>query len=524
MSEAAIELPAIPERSEGPKVPSEAEGRAIAVSTLWQVGSQVMMAALSIITTKFVAMGLSKEFAGFYNTAYGYLQLFGILADFGLYAVAVREVSRAPAHGAVHGHNRENVLGALIVLRLLILAVSLGSALLVAWLTPHWRGTPLPLGITVAAFVPALTLAAGIVRTVFQVEHRMQYVFIAEVTQRVITVALTGLFLAAGVRESGDERVYLAFLVIGGLGALELLITSLAFARKFFRLRPRWDTALLKHLFLQAAPYGLAFLCTALYRQFDITLIARLRPYDFELQNAYYGFVQRMLDMAYLLPTFLLNSALPALAHRDGRGEDTRSLLGKVLLAILLLSSVNFLFAFLWPRPLVALLVTKTYLSTAAHPGSDTALHLLAASMFWNGIVVYGFYVLLTRHRWKPLVSTLALGVVLSLFLNINLIPSLGFVGAAITSIVVHTVLALLLLPQALRTMPVRLTLDAIGRWLLFSLFLAIALFLLHPFATAPLRTILLSGIVGLWMAGLLWGLGLAQDLFPSLASRKSRK
>ncbi len=59
------------------------------------MGSQIVMAALSILTTKFVAIGLSQELAGHYNTAYGYLQLFGILADFGLYAVAVREVSQA---------------------------------------------------------------------------------------------------------------------------------------------------------------------------------------------------------------------------------------------------------------------------------------------------------------------------------------------------------------------------------------------------------------------------------------------
>jgi len=67
----------------------------IASSTLWQVASQVTMAALSVITVKLVATGLTKELAGEYNTAYGFLQIFGILADYGLYAVAVPEVSKA---------------------------------------------------------------------------------------------------------------------------------------------------------------------------------------------------------------------------------------------------------------------------------------------------------------------------------------------------------------------------------------------------------------------------------------------
>src|SRR3989338_3858323 len=140
--------------------------RTIATSPLWQLASQVTMAALSILTVKFVAMGLSKELAGNYNSAYGYLQLFGILADFGLYAVAVREVSKAT--------QREEVLGALIVIRFCILFISLLLALSVIWLLPMWRGTPLPLGVTIAALVPFFTLLAGIVRTVFQVHYKMQ--------------------------------------------------------------------------------------------------------------------------------------------------------------------------------------------------------------------------------------------------------------------------------------------------------------------------------------------------------------
>ena len=94
--------------------------RKIATSTLWQFGSQVTMAALSVVTVKLVAVGLSIELAGQYNTAYGYLQIFGILADFGLYAVSVREVARA--------EDKAKVIGNLFTLRAIILALSLGSA------------------------------------------------------------------------------------------------------------------------------------------------------------------------------------------------------------------------------------------------------------------------------------------------------------------------------------------------------------------------------------------------------------
>ena len=465
--------------------------RAIAKSTLWQLGSQVAMAALSILTVKFVAVGLSKELAGNYNSAYGYLQLFGILADFGLYAVAVREVSKTD--------QREEVLGALIVIRSIILVISLILALSIIWLLPMWKGTPLPLGVTIAALVPFFTLLAGIVRTVFQVNYKMHYVFIAEVTQRIITASLIGLFIVMGIRGSTDLHVYHLFLFIGGIGAFVLFFISMICGNRIMRIRPNFDVVILKRLLKAAAPFGLAFFCMALYRQFDVTMIALLRP-DFELQNAYYGFVVRMTDMGFLIPTFLLNSTLPVLSERDARGEDTRSLLGKTFVTLLIFGSISFLFAFLWARPLVQLLTTDAYLSTAMRPGSDTALKLLSIPLLLNAIVLYSFYVLLTKHRWQQLVCSLLVAAILAISLNLFLIPQFGFVGAATTSIVTHSVLAIILLPQGLRAMPMLISRSLLLRWFIFSILLGSGLWLFVPLLKNEFITLIGLIAMTVWM------------------------
>lgn len=483
--------------------PAGGQTRAIASSTLWQFASQIVMAGLSIITVKFVAIGLTKELAGTYNSAYGYLQIFGILADFGLYAVAVREVSRA--------RDKDHVLGALIVLRVLILALSLGSAVVIAWLVPMWRGDALPLAVGIAAFVPGFTLLAGVIRTVFQVHYRMQYVFIAEVTQRVITVSLIGSFIFMGVRQTSDVRVCFAFLGIGGFGALVLLVLSLAFSRDIACVRPCWDPVLLRSLLRKAAPYGIAFLCVALYRQFDVALIALLRQ-DYELQNAYYGFVQRMMDMAYLLPTFLLNSTLPMLSERDAQGEDTRALLGKTLLIVLIIGIISLLFAALWSRPLTDLLTTEAYLSQGGRAGSDTALLILSVPMFCNGLILFGFYSMLTKHAWKPLVASMCCGVVLALGMNVVLIPQWGFIGAATTSVVVHVVLACLLLPQALRRLPARFPLRYWLQLGLFTLLLGVMLAALRPMLSDGLATALALVGMGVVLVALLQITGLRRS------------
>lgn len=476
----------------------------IASSTLWQIASQIVMAALSIVTVKFVAIGLSKELAGNYNSAYSFLQIFGILADFGLYAVAVREVSRS--------NEKERVMGALIILRSIILCLSLATALGIVWIVPAWQGTPLPIGVTIASLVPFFTLLAGIQRTVFQVTYNMHFVFIAEVLQRVLTVLLIGGIVLTGTRNAESLLVYHTILAAGGLGALLLFLLSTLYARRLMKIRLEWNHDLLLSLFKQAAPYGLAFLCTALYRQIDITLIALLRP-DYDLQNAYYGFALRATEMAYLIPTFLLNSTLPIISERDANGEDTRDFIGKTLFIILLIGSTAALFAALWARPIMQLLTTETYLSHASQFGSDTALMLLSMPMFLNGIVLFCFYSMLTKHAWKPLTITLGLGAVLSMGLNAFLIPWYGFVGSCFASIITHIFLACTLFPQAIRILPLRFSRTQLYQWLRYSFLLGIGLFLFYPYLTKEWITVVGLCSAGLWIGAIASGTGITKTL-----------
>ncbi len=473
-------------------------GRQILTSTLWQLVSQATMAALSVITVKCVAVGLSVELAGYYNSAYGFLQLFGILADFGLYAVSIREVSRAKDKG--------RVLGGLLVLRIGILLLSIGSAVVLAWLLPAWRGTPLPLAITIAAFVPSLTLIAGVLRAVFQVHHKMQFVFIAEVSQRVLTVCLLGGALLLGVRQSNDVQLLLLFLGFGSLGALLLFALSLLFSLRIERITPVFDGALLNTLLSQALPYGAAFLFTALYRQTDVTLIALLRP-DFAFQNAAYGFVQRVMDMAYLFPTFLLNSTLPHLKPDDRDGAKT--LLPRTLIGTLLLCGGCALVSWFWARPLMQLLTTDAYLTHPGQPGSDAALQLLAISMGANGLIVFSFYVLLAVHAWRPLVSLLAAGAALSLTMNMSLIPDLGFMGAATTSACVHVLMATALFLMAMRAFPFPLPWNGLLRWMLWMGGIAVFLAAAAPLLVSAFPTLIGLLILVVCALGLAWLLGL---------------
>lgn len=473
--------------------------REIAVATVWQIASQCVMAALSVLTVKFVAVGLSRELVGAYHSAYGYLQLFGIVADFGLYAVAVRDMGRAEMAG--------RVLGTFLRIRLIAITLVIGGAVVLAWCMPQWDGTPLPIGVTIAALVPAFTLLAGVFRAAFQVRYRMHLVFIAEVGQRVVTVVLIGMLLFLGVRESTRFLDYELFLMFGGVGALFLLLFSFFHARRLFLSTKHFHHLPVGHFLRAALPYGIAYFCIALYRQFDVTLIALLRP-DFQLQNAHYGFAVRLAEMAYLVPTFLLNAALP----RFGGAHADRQLLPRVFLALLVFGTVVALVAGAWATPIMRLLTSEAYLGVEGAPGADSALMLLALPMFFNSLILFCFYVLLASHAWRPLLRILSLGALFSLVGNYLLIPRYGFAGAGVVSIGTHAILSALLLSYIhgrWRTLPWA----SFFRWMVFTIILALFLLFARPLLITPLHSLAWLLVCGAVIAALLELLGIRKAI-----------
>jgi O-antigen/teichoic acid export membrane protein len=475
--------------------------RHIATSTLWQLGSQAVTLFLGILSIKFVTTALSQSLVGNYQTVYSYLQIFGILADFGLYAVAVRELSRSQDRGAT--------LGSLFVLRSCITVIALSFAVGIAWLLPGFHGTPLPLGISIAVLVPFFVLLSGMLRTLFQVTYRMHFVFLAEVCSKFVPVCLIGLAILLGAHESEDVSLYYAFLVFGGAGSLTLFLLLVWFARGLIRFDLRFAKGEFLRIARLATPYGLAFFATTMYRQSDVTLIALLRD-DYDIQNAYYGTVLRLAEIGFLLPTFLLNSALPVMSGKQEDGEDLAQFLGTILLNLLTLGSIVSLFAFLWAKPIILLVARESYLSTPFSAGSDTALSLLSAPIFLSMIVSFCFYVLLHSNSWRMLLMLTTAAAFFSVGSNRMLIPDLGFVGAGYTSIMTHLLLASGLLVVCQTKVPIRIPLCQLCLWFAFSVTLGLSLFALRPILTSPFITVglglvVLCGAIGfLLVSGLL--------------------
>lgn len=118
-------------------------------------------------------------------------------------------------------------------------------------------------------------------------------------------------------------------------------------------------------------------------------------------------------------------------------------------------------------------------------------------------IVTFCFYLLLNKHAWRPLLMVTTGAALVSIISNAMLIPLFGFVGAGITSIVVHVLLATILLLIAINTTPFVLPFAKFARLGLYAIALGLLLFVSRLLLVNEVVT-LVGGILGLGVAGVL--------------------
>jgi|GEM_PF-5590132 len=97
-----------------------ATNRNVITNTFAQFGGKVGTVLASFLVVKIVS-GYGAEFYGDYVTAYEFLAFFGVLADAGLFAIAVRDISRKT-------HKSDFIVGNILAMRLGLVTLAVIAA------------------------------------------------------------------------------------------------------------------------------------------------------------------------------------------------------------------------------------------------------------------------------------------------------------------------------------------------------------------------------------------------------------
>jgi O-antigen/teichoic acid export membrane protein len=364
--------------------------RNTAAQALGKAAVLIIGAASIAITTRYLGA------AGYGNLALALalVQMLGVLADFGIVTVLVREISRQPRRTA------ELVGGALTLRLLLGLAVVAAAGLVSLAYSPDLRVVILLAGLP---FV--IGLATTSLSTVFQARLQMGRAAVADVAGRLAALAALIVVVEADLEIEG-------VVVSIAVGAA----VSLAITAAMVRIRPR--LAHWRELLVPAVPLGIALAVNEVYFRADTFILSLFRPFA---EVGQYTLAYRIFELLAVIPAIVMTSAFPLLSRYV---TEQRELAARVIDAtadLFVALAAPIAAGGLVLAPELVRLVAGDAFAEAATP---LRLLLCAAGAAWiSGLL--GYTLIAADHRREVLLLALV-ALVVNLALNLALVPSYG--------------------------------------------------------------------------------------------------
>jgi O-antigen/teichoic acid export membrane protein len=390
---------------------SDAVSRRVASNTAVQLagkGAVLLAAAGSIaILTRYLGPGDYGRF----TLALMYVQLFGVLADVGLYMTVVRDISKRP-------EETEELVGNTLVLRGALSFGAIALAGLVSLVLPY--EADVRLAILLAGGPLLFGLLNSSLVAVFQAQLRMSRAVISEVVGRIAGLALT----------AGVALLDLGFYAVMGAaagGALVSLVVTWLLVRGLVRVRLLANLAVWRRLLVASVPLGLALAMNELYFRADTLIISIYRDYE---DVGEYTLAFRMLEFTLPLGTVFLTTLFPVMS-RDAAGDPRRA-------AATIQGAWDVMVALALPLAAGGALLAPEIVDViggADFDGSVTPLRILLVAgglALVNGI--FGL-ALIARERQLAALWLNVAALVFNVGLNLALVPAYGIVAAAIVTV-----------------------------------------------------------------------------------------
>jgi O-antigen/teichoic acid export membrane protein len=385
--------------------------RRVASNTAVQLAGKGAVLAIGVVSIAVLTRYLGPGDYGKYTLALMYMQLFGVLADVGLFTTVVREISKDPSR-------TDELVGNTIALRLLLSIVVIAVAAAISLALPYepqvrtailLAGAPLLFGMLTTSFVAIL-----------QSRLRMGRAVVGDVVGRAVSL---GLVLAV----VGLDLGFYAVLGAAAGGALATLAVTWSLTRGLARARPRAELAVWRSLLKAAVPLGLALAINAIYFRADTLIISLYEPYD---QVGLYTLAYRVLELALVVGTVFLSTTFPILSEAVARDEARARRTIEASTEVCVVLGAPLVAAGLVLAPQIIELVGGDEFRGAAEP---LRILLAAGALAWvNG--VFG-YALIARDRQASALWLNLTALTFNVGLNFLLIPRYGIVVAAIVTV-----------------------------------------------------------------------------------------
>lgn len=391
---------------------NQSTAQTVAKNTFWLSFGEIFGRLLRVGLIFYAARVLGAAGYGIFSYMTSLAAVLTIFSDMGLSGILVRE-------GAKSEELRRTYFATALFVKLIIIVVSFSIIVLVA---P--RVTDLPLSNALIYAVGLLSIFDALRlfgNALFRAEERMQ----VEAGVNILTqFVILGGGLYALTFAPSPESLAAAYAVGSGVGLLFILYLVKKYIRtvfKFFR------KDLIKRIITAGWPIGFSAIFGGLLVNIDTVMIGWFLDAE---QVGYYSAAQKPIAFLYLLPAFIVGGLLPVMARyaKDNR-EKFKEVMERGLSMTILIACPLVAGIFLNAQKIIEIVYGLEFVS-AALPMSILAITLLVT--FPGTIIMNAIFAF---DRQREMVPMWIMGSALNVTLNFLLIPAIGPVGAALTSL-----------------------------------------------------------------------------------------
>lgn len=373
--------------------------------------AQVITKLINMAASIAIVRYLGSEELGRYSYVLAFAYPFGAVADFGLAAYAIREISR--------GRSRESEVIATLR-HALVLCASLGWLVMMGCAAMLHRDAALLASLALAGFASVLAALTTPMLVSLTAREDLRMVAVYQILSSLLGSAAVASALLLGGRTIS--------LLLGATAAnLVMLVVMYVLAGWPTETFPVSRSAV-GGMIREALPFGLLLIGFAVYYRIDMVMLEWLRG---TREIGFYAAAYRFLDAIIPLAAAIARPFYPrfsGLADRDVRGS--RELLEKTwkpLMGLVLPLAIGICFA---AEPVTLILFGSEFKDSVA------PLQILIWGSVPLVLIMIPTQALMAADRVWPLVGIYGLSAGLNITGNLLLIPGWGAVGAATMTIV----------------------------------------------------------------------------------------
>jgi len=456
--------------------------RKILENTFSQVFGRIITAILAVIIIKMLTGYLGESGYGKYGSIFEFLAFFGVLADFGIFTISIREMSK-------NQKMEKKIFENAFFLRIIFGVLAMILAAIIGFLITKFRLAKMSIGISIAAASTFFVILTGTISTILQIRLKMQIVAIANIIGKFFSLLLIITIIFVAFKQPSEASFNL-IIFSGTIGAIISFLITAFFVRKIFPLKPKFSKKVSKKILRESLPFAIALALHTAYFRVDILLLNFLLPisnagncwqnFCADIEAGKYLVAARVLEIFLLIPIFFGNSILPEMSRRIEKKNinTTKSFFENCINFILAISFSISIFVFFFAPQIIEIISNNNFLANEKSFGSDTALKIFAIftpAAFFS--MLLGFFLIAVGEQ-KKLILTNFLATFLNIIGNFWAITRIGFFGAALVSLFCEFFLLIIIFYFAVKNPFFSLERNKIIKILLVNLFAGIFLFL----------------------------------------------